>query len=91
MGRQREKRFLLFEGWEYDSQGGMREYVGAFEDLQSAIDYTARPNRAKKEWAHIALWIDGDLVLVLEQWAEGHIVKGQPDRWEYSIGPWRWE
>jgi len=59
-------RFLLFEGWEYASCGGMHEYIGAFADLQSAIEYTGRTVPYKRDWAHIAAWIDDKWILILE-------------------------
>lgn len=57
--------YLLFAGPEYDSAGGVHDYVGAFSTIQEAMD----AKTVKQEWAHIAVFRD-KLFHVVMEWNE---------------------
>jgi len=87
-GRLRPKRFLLFKGNRYYEMGGADDYHGAFEDLQSAIDYIERAPVVEDAWAHIAMWGDDGLTPLLARANAWH-TPGTPYR-TYSVHQWQW-
>lgn len=69
------KQWHLFGGRHYYPDGGMSDYVGAFDTLEEAVK-AARPEGEsggiKYDWAHIATFnTEGRLVKVLEGWNGG--------------------
>jgi hypothetical protein len=63
------RKFLAFAGDQFYPNGGTGDYVGAFDDLQSAFDKLEDMQRAEWWedqqwcWAEIALW-DGERFLL---------------------------
>ena len=85
-------RFFLFEGIDYEQQGGLYDYVRSFEDIQSVIDYVDRPDRNRNDWWQIATQIGDDLVPVLERDdSKRMIIKSGRPFLLRTIGQWTWK
>ena len=47
------RQFLLFEGTFYYPAGGWEDFIGSFDDPESAIAFHASKPHYDSEWAHV--------------------------------------
>lgn len=81
--------FHLFAGSAFYPEGGMADYTGSYSTIDEAKSNIISELPYKHDWAHVATFIDGRMLIVAE-WGERerdkHISEEmRPDQWREII------